>query len=420
MAGALPALRQIPPFNDGLTMQTRAELLRAIRKLPARTPLFPKSQKENWIAWLLGYDEFPRKNPDRNARLVYNSLNNANYIIWLAAAAGVDRMLVERAIQRASRHEPRQAQAAAARRILSWALVVRHLNEPGLQRHFVAYHNSEELGPYFENGASRRARHGSFFTAKQFREETLDGQYLWVFEGSGSPRRYHLVSHGTISSVKKEVRPSWYRKPDRRFGTRLRFTINAAIDPVDVTALPWFKKLLRQQQSFRNGLNSISDQKVIAALNVLADATGDDVSADIGRIRSDPTVRSETTRKALIDARLGMGDFRDALARRWNNQCAVTGCGITEILRASHIKPWSDSSNKERLDPANGFLLAAHLDALFDRGLMSFADTGTMLLSPRLTARDRNMFRLPARLRSKLSSSEKRFLDHHRRTRFRK
>ncbi|MDH6259087.1 HAD-IC family P-type ATPase [Bradyrhizobium sp. BR13661] len=86
----------------------------------------------------------------------------------------------------------------------------------------------------------------------------------------------------------------------------------------------------------------------------------------------------------------------------------------------SHVKPWSDSNNKERLDPANGFLLAAHLDALFDRGLISFADTGTMLLSPRLTARDRKMFRLPARLRSKLSSSEKQFLDHHRRTRFRK
>jgi hypothetical protein len=71
-------------------MQTRAELLRAIQKLPARTPLFPRSQKENWIAWLLGYDEFPRKNPDRNAQVVYNALNNANYVIWLGAAAGVD------------------------------------------------------------------------------------------------------------------------------------------------------------------------------------------------------------------------------------------------------------------------------------------------------------------------------------------
>ena len=77
-------------------MQTRTELLRAIQKLPAQTPLFPRSQKENWIAWLLGYDEFPRKNPDRNAQAVYNALNNANYVIWLGAAAGVEPRLVKR------------------------------------------------------------------------------------------------------------------------------------------------------------------------------------------------------------------------------------------------------------------------------------------------------------------------------------
>ncbi|MBR0749968.1 HNH endonuclease [Bradyrhizobium japonicum] len=400
-------------------MQTRTELLRAIQKLPAQTPLFPRSQKENWIAWLLGYDEFPRKNPDRDAQVVYNALNNANYVIWLGAAAGVEPRLVKRAVQRVAQQKKRETQAAAARAVLPWALVARHLQETSAQKHFVAYHNSEELGPYFENAADRRAKHGSFFTAKLFRAERLTGQYLWVFEGSGSPRRYHLVSHGVISSAKKEVRPSWYRKPGRRFGTRLRFVVNMTADPIEVTAMASFKKLLRQQQSFRNGLNSTSDQKFIAAMRSLGDEPDDDVSADISRIRSDPTVRSETTRKALIDARLGTGDFRGALARRWRNQCAVTGCAISEVLRASHIKPWAESSNKERLNPANGLLLVAHIDALFDRGLISFTDAGTMLLSASLGPKDRALFRLPARLRSDLSSLEKRFLNHHRRTRFR-
>jgi hypothetical protein len=202
-------------------------------------------------------------------------------------------------------------------------------------------------------------------------------------------------------------------------GTRVQFVVDPAAGPVDVTTLPWFKRLLRQQQSFRNGLNSISDARIIAAMSNLGD-DDDDVSADISRIRSDPKVRNETTRKALIDARLGMGDFRSALARRWKDACAVTGCTISEVLRASHIKPWADSNNKERLDPANGLFLAAHIDALFDRGLISFADSGTMLLSSSLSARDRTMFRLPARLRSKLSTSERRLMDHHRRKTFSK
>jgi HNH endonuclease len=297
-------------------------------------------------------------------------------------------------------------------------LVARHLQQRSEQKHFVAYHNSEELGPYFEKASGRRAKHGSFFTAKSFRAETLAGQYLWVFEGSGWPRRYDLVSHGTISTVEKEVRPSWYRKAGRRFGTRLEFVVDPA-EPIEVTTLPWFKRLLRQQQSFRNGLNSISDSKIIAAMSSLGDDQ-DEVGADISRIRSDPKVRNETTRKALIDGRLGMGAFRSALARRWKNACAVTGCAIPEILRASHIKPWADSSNKERLDPANGLLLAAHIDALFDRGLITFTDFGTMLISSSLSARDRAMFRLPARLRSALSTSEKSLMNQHRRNTFRK
>jgi hypothetical protein len=34
-------------------------------------------------------------------------------------------------------------------------------------------------------------------------------------------------------------------------------------DATDVTDLPWFKQLLRQQQSFRNGFNRLSDRNVI-------------------------------------------------------------------------------------------------------------------------------------------------------------
>jgi putative restriction endonuclease len=41
------------------------------------------------------------------------------------------------------------------------------------------------------------------------------------------------------------------------------------------------------------------------------------------------------------------------------------GLTTRALLRASHIKPWSQSTDSERLDPANGILLAAHIDALF-------------------------------------------------------
>lgn len=63
----------------------------------------------------------------------------------------------------------------------------------------------------------------------------------------------------------------------------------------------------------------------------------------------------------------------------------MTGVGIPEVLRASHAKPWKDCrSGKERLDPYNGFLLSADLDALFDKFLISFDQQGKILISDKL------------------------------------
>ena len=64
-------------------------------------------------------------------------------------------------------------------------------------------------------------------------------------------------------------------------------------------------------------------------------------AADIESIVKDQKVR-ETTRVALIEARLGQGQFRAGVIERWRGSCAVTGCTLLELLRASHIKPWTD------------------------------------------------------------------------------
>jgi HNH endonuclease len=140
------------------------------------------------------------------------------------------------------------------------------------------------------------------------------------------------------------------------------------------------------------------------------------ILAEVQRIRR--TIKNKTTRKALIDARLGQGRFRSDVGRRWGNKCAVTGCAVSEMLRASHVKPWFDCTNLERLDPSNGLLLVAHIDALFDNGLISFENDGSMLVSDRVAREERRRFRLPANLRSKLTRAEKHFLTFPRRYRF--
>ncbi|WP_257164775.1 HNH endonuclease [Bradyrhizobium sp. SRS-191] len=137
------------------------------------------------------------------------------------------------------------------------------------------------------------------------------------------------------------------------------------------------------------------------------------ILVDIEEIKRE--VNKPTTRQALIAARLGQGQFRADLEKTWQSACAVSGCEISAVLRASHVKPWSESTNDERLNPENGLLLAAHIDALFDRGLLAFTDDGTMLLSKRISVRDRELLGLSGRLRHSPTEAQRRFLACHRR-----
>ena len=62
------------------------------------------------------------------------------------------------------------------------------------------------------------------------------------------------------------------------------------------------------------------------------------------------------------------------------------GCRITQVcdlrfLRASHIKPWAESDNTERVDRNNGLLLTPSADLLFDHGWISFRDDGRLMVS---------------------------------------
>ncbi len=155
-----------------------------------------------------------------------------------------------------------------------------------------------------------------------------------------------------------------------------------------------------------------------AAVRRLADWAGGEVeiASDIEAIQT----RSATMRAALVQARIGQGAFREQVMGEWQNRCAVTGCTIHEILRASHIQPWRASTNEQRLDPHNGLMLAAHLDALFDRGLISFTDAGAMIVSSSVANSDRDaVWGLGEPLRHQPTKRTAPYLAHHRQHVFR-
>lgn len=104
-----------------------------------------------------------------------------------------------------------------------------------------------------------------------------------------------------------------------------------------------------------------------------AELEGDAIEADIKA-----SALESTEKLQLVKSRRGQGLFRSNL-ETIEPACRVTGVTNKALLIASHIKPWSECDNAERLDGNNGLLLSPHIDKLFDRGWITFTDAGDLL-----------------------------------------
>lgn len=124
----------------------------------------------------------------------------------------------------------------------------------------------------------------------------------------------------------------------------------------------------------------------------------------------------ETERRALVYARRGQGQFKLNVAR-FERGCRVTHVENPVHLIASHIKPWREASNEERLFGGNGLLLTPSVDHLFDRGYISFADDGELLISRRADRLSLQRMGIPVEGGfgvGAFNSDQKFFLNYHR------
>jgi len=137
------------------------------------------------------------------------------------------------------------------------------------------------------------------------------------------------------------------------------------------------------------------------------------LSPEVDVLRGVPL--GETERQALIQSRLGQGRFRQDVMSYWRGHCAVTGLDLEPLLRASHIKPWRDSNDTERIDPFNGLLLGPSYDAAFDRGLISFDNSGSIIVGRALSrVRCGQLGIDPGARISRLHGNHLLYLAHHR------
>jgi hypothetical protein len=211
-----------------------------------------------------------------------------------------------------------------------------------------------------------------------------EGDLVYVLSGDKDPDQpgvdYFL--EGIFEIKRRHDGP--FRLPStnnsfRNFSYRLSLKSKRAPDrPIPLRFAEWYDKdEIHNYFSSGQNFNPLPTkvpykERFDELLAGFAQLSSDDIYEDISEIIENTS--NPTERDALVKARIGQGKFRSDLVKVWQRgeKCVLTGLDVPELLVASHIKPWRESSNSERLDPMNGLLLATHADKLFDRYLMSF------------------------------------------------
>lgn len=237
---------------------------------------------------------------------------------------------------------------------------------------YFAYHLTHVFGPF-----GLESYHTNSSKPKE-------GDLVYVLSGDKDPdiKGVDYFLEG-VFRIRRRVHGPWNLRSIK--GELRAFEYRLSMEPVRVPDVPiplnkgeWYSRdeLHRYFSSGQNFNPLPTDPPYKARLDELLAGYGSSEASllveDLERLRIE--VPDETEREILAKARIGQGKFRADLVTEWGKGevCALTGLAVPELLIASHIKPWRDSSNRERLDPMNGLLLVAHADKLFDRFLLSF------------------------------------------------
>lgn len=122
---------------------------------------------------------------------------------------------------------------------------------------------------------------------------------------------------------------------------------------------------------------------------------------------------TETEKEQVIKSRIGQSAFKKALLAI-DKKCRLCGVSDERFLVGSHIKPWSQSNNQERLDVNNGLLLCPNHDALFDKGYISFDEDGTILISDSLDEVTKVFLNINETMNISMNEDQQQYMKWHR------
>lgn len=124
-------------------------------------------------------------------------------------------------------------------------------------------------------------------------------------------------------------------------------------------------------------------------------------------------IAKEKYKDGKVKIRTGQQQYRKDLIDIYG-KCQICGIENNDLLIASHIKEYSKSENDEAIDFNNGLLLCSMHDKLFDKGLITFDDTGNIIISSKLSINDRKILDSLHKAKIEIRDEQKKYLKWHR------
>ena len=212
---------------------------------------------------------------------------------------------------------------------------------------------------------------------------SINDRIFLIKQGDEEPKG--IMASGRV--VSESFRAEHFSRPDEE-ANYVSLEFDVLLDPYSEEILP---RCLLNEEPFNSchwdmlgGGNEIPpDISTVLEQHWREYTQETDEARDLVQSQSEAAL-TQTEREARCTTRIGQTRFRQRVCQR-EPRCRVTGVtnNSSYYRVASHIKPWSHSNSQERLDGNNGLLLAPHIDLLFDKGLISFENDGTLLISSR-------------------------------------
>ncbi len=122
---------------------------------------------------------------------------------------------------------------------------------------------------------------------------------------------------------------------------------------------------------------------------------------------------NDDEKEAVLNVRLNQDSFRKRLYRRYG-KCCLCRIHSKSLLTASNLKPWNECTPDEKLDVDNGFMFCPNHARLFEIGLISFTDDGTIMISNDLDEVDRVYVNVRPNMRIEIRDGNRKYLKYHR------